>query len=179
MWRRCLCRREINIIPKIDKILSIQNHKTEPIELLNNNRNVYLKHIKNKTNKRIIVDKMPYNFQNVGIVKTLFPSAKFIHIHRNPMDNFYSLYKSYFSNNSHPYTYDLNNIYNFYTIYKKFMTFWKKIYLDSIFDIEYESLVLKPEEILKDDIILRIKWDKIFLQPDKNKKEFLLLVLFK
>ena len=40
---------EINIIPnEIDKILSIQKHKTELIELLNNIRNVYLKHIKKK-----------------------------------------------------------------------------------------------------------------------------------
>ena len=164
---------EINIIPnEIDKILSIENHKTELIELLNIIRNTYLKHIKNKTNKSIIVDKMPYNFQNVGIIKTIFPSAKFIHIHRNPMDNFYSLYKTYFSNNSHAYTYDLNNIYNFYTIYKKFMTFWKKIYINSIFDLEYESLVHKPEENIKKMIsFCEIKWDKIFLQPDKNKKE--------
>ena len=164
---------EINIIPnEIDKILSIQNHKTEPIELLNNIRNVYLKHIKNKTNKSIIVDKMPYNFQNVGIIKTIFPCAKFIHIHRNPMDNFFSLYKTYFSNNTHPYTYDLNNIYNFYKIYKKFMTFWNKIYFDSIFNIEYESLVLKPEENIKRLLsFCEIKWNKKFLQPNKNKKE--------
>ena len=63
-WRRYLWR-EINIIPNemIKMSLRIQNHKTEPIELLNNIRNVYLKHIKNKTNNNIIVDKMPYNFQ--------------------------------------------------------------------------------------------------------------------
>ena len=115
---------------------------------------------------------MPYNFQNVGIIKTIFPSAKFIHIHRNPMDNFYSLYKTYFSNNTHPYTYSLNNIYNFYKIYVRFMTFWKKIYSDLIFDIEYESLVNKPDENIKKMIsFCEIKWDKIFLQPHKNKKE--------
>ena len=96
---------------------------------------------------------MPYNFQNVGIIKTIFPCAK-SSIFTEIQWIIFFIIKTYFSNNTHPYTYDLNNIYNFYKIYKKFMTFWNKIYFDSIFNIEYESLVLKPEENIKKIVII-------------------------
>ena len=65
---------------------------------------------------------MPYNFQNIGIIKSILPSSKFIHVFRDPMDNSYSLYKTYFSNDNHPFTYDLK-------IYIIFISYIKNIYL--------------------------------------------------
>ena len=164
---------EIEIIPKeIDKILSTKNKTLVENRSLNLIRSSYLNYISEKTNKSIIIDKMPYNFQNIGIIKSVFPSSKFIHVFRDPMDNSYSLYKTYFSNNNHPFTYDLKNIYNFHKLYQKYISFWKRFHKDIIFDIKYENLIQNPEEHIRKMIsFCNLEWDDRFLQPHKNKKE--------
>ena len=101
---------------------------------------------------------MPYNFQNIGIIKSILPSSKFIHVFRDPMDNSYSLYKTYFSNDNHPFTYDLKNIYNFHKLYQKYISFWKRFHKDIIFDIKYENLIQNPDEHIKEnDIFLQFR----------------------
>ena len=34
-----------------------------------------------------IIDKMPHNFQSIGMIALLFPNAKIIHCTRDPIDN--------------------------------------------------------------------------------------------
>ena len=41
------------------------------------------------------VDKTPGNFQQIGLIKTLFPKAKIIDIRRNPMAGGWSLYRHF------------------------------------------------------------------------------------
>ena len=53
-----------------------------------------------KTNKNIILDKNPLNFQWLGFIKILFPNSKIIHCTRNLKDTALSLYKNAFEINS-------------------------------------------------------------------------------
>ena len=46
--------------------------------------------------KNIITDKTPQNFMWIGLIKKIFPEAKFIHSIRNPKDNCLSIYKNLF-----------------------------------------------------------------------------------
>jgi hypothetical protein len=45
---------------------------------------------------RYIVDKMVFNFRNIGLIQLMFPHATIIHIMRDPMDNLFSCYSTRF-----------------------------------------------------------------------------------
>ena len=53
-----------------------------------------------------------------------FPQSKIIHIQRNPMDTCFSIYKSYFPNETCGYAYSQENVAKYYNLYKKFIDFW-------------------------------------------------------
>jgi tetratricopeptide (TPR) repeat protein len=44
-----------------------------------------------------VTDKMPFNFLWIGLVRLLFPNARFIHCRRNPIDTCLSIYSTQFT----------------------------------------------------------------------------------
>ena len=60
-------------MPAQHTAISTKNKTLVENRSLNLIRSSYLNYISEKTNKSIIIDKMPYNFENVGIIKLLFP----------------------------------------------------------------------------------------------------------
>ena len=88
---------------------------------------------------------MPLNFQWLGFIKLIFPNAKFIHTHRDPIATSFSIYKTLFSAGSLNFSYNFNDIIDYYEIYESIIKFWnKKIPMD-IMNIHYESFVLDPQ----------------------------------
>ena len=167
---------EINIMPqKIDSLINknLFNYKqVDQFEILNNLRELYLSYLRDKTDKNILTDKMPYNFLYIGILKLMFPESRFIHVSRNPMDNCLSMYKNYFSDNNHSYSYDLKNIIKFYRLYQEYMNYWKQFFPNQIYDLNYENLVSKPSiEINKLISFCNFEWNDCYLEPHKNKRE--------
>ena len=56
----------------------------------------YVMEIKERFRKsRFIIDKMPSNYLNIGIIKLALPNAKIIHCYRNPLDNILSIKKTF------------------------------------------------------------------------------------
>jgi len=88
-----------------------------------------------------IVDKMPHNFLYLGMIKTLFPEAKIIHIRRNPIACCFSLYKQNLKG-FHSYASDLEYLAIYYNKYKKLMDFWNhKIDRTNYIEVDYEDVV--------------------------------------
>ena len=87
---------KLKLFQSIDKILSTKNKTLLENRSLNLIRSSYLNYISEKTNKRIIIDKMPYNFQNIGIIKSIFLLQNLFMCLEILMDNSFSLYKTYF-----------------------------------------------------------------------------------
>lgn len=92
----------------------------------------------------VVIDKRPDNFIQIGLIKAIFPNAKFIETTRNPLDNILSIF---FQRLGHSYTYScsLMDIANYYLEYKKLMSYWYDIFADSIIQVNYEELVKKPK----------------------------------
>ncbi len=86
-----------------------------------------------------VTDKLPHNFQNVGLIKHLFPNAKIIHCVRDARDTCLSCYFQNFTG-VHPYNYDLTHIGRHYVDYQRLMAHWKTLEI-SILDVHYEKLV--------------------------------------
>ena len=113
-------------------------------------RQYYIKSISNLNNKAsYITDKMPLNFLWIGLIFSCFPSAKIIHLIRNPVATCWSLFNTYFSGNGNSFSYSQNDIYDYFNLYLDLMKHWNNIYPNQIFNLNYENLVTSPNKEIK------------------------------
>jgi len=105
----------------------------------------YLKKIPLKhSNYQVLIDKTPMNFQFLGLLAEVFPTAKFIHCRRSPMDNCFSIFKLSFADNQE-YAHDLTALGHYYSLYEGMMNKWKEMYPQRILDVHYEDTVADIE----------------------------------
>lgn len=95
-----------------------------------------------------VTDKMPHNFFHVGIIARALPSARVIHVRREPMDTCLSIFAQYFPR-QHPYGYDLEELGSYYRHYEALMAHWREAAPDSMLEVPYESLVSDPESQIR------------------------------
>ncbi|MEQ9316939.1 MAG: sulfotransferase [Henriciella sp.] len=89
-------------------------------------------------------DKMPFNFEHIGLIHKILPRAVIVDIRRNPMDCGFSLYRQYFMQGS-AFSYDLSHIGQYYDGYLRLMDHWDRVLPGKVFHIQYEDLVAEPE----------------------------------
>jgi tetratricopeptide (TPR) repeat protein len=124
--------------------------------------------------KKYITDKMPGNFKWIGLIKSAFPNSKIIHVTRNIKDNFFSIYKSYFANDTCTYAYNPKNIVNYFNIYTEIMKIWKKLFNDEIYECKYEDLVDDYESESKNILnFCDLAWDNNVINYFNNKRKVL------
>ena len=161
---------ELNIITEsVDKILktfSIKNFKEkiknlqeeEVLNISNNIKNTFKKNFNVKA--KYIIDKNPLNFRNLGIIKLCLPEAKIIHIKRDQNDNCLSIYKNFFFLNVMPWSYDLNELKQYYLAYNNYMKIFKNKIKDNLIEINYEDLISNSnDETRKILNFLNLDWD--------------------
>jgi len=109
----------------------------------------YLKSIKNiAPSAKFVIDKMPANYQSIGLIKMILPKAKIIHITRDTVDVSWSIFKNFFSS-PEPYFCSLTEIGQYHHCYKKVMSFWQQEIPEFIYGINYQDLVSDTEIELK------------------------------
>lgn len=92
-----------------------------------------------------VVDKMPLNFMNVGLICAAFPRARFIHLRRHPLDTCLSIYFQYFSH-LHPYANDFDNLAHFYGEYVRVTDHWRTVLpATMLLEVPYEALIADQE----------------------------------
>jgi tetratricopeptide (TPR) repeat protein len=92
-----------------------------------------------------VVDKLPVNFANIGLIHAALPGARFIHLQRNPLDTCLSIYFQGFSA-AHPYATDFGDLAHYYHEYRRLMAHWRAVLPPrALLDVRYEDLVDEPE----------------------------------
>lgn len=87
-----------------------------------------------------IVDKLPDNYVNVGLISILFPNATIIHAIRDPLDTCLSCYFQNFTNVR--WACDLELIGQKYRFYREVMAYWHSVLPEGkILDVHYERLI--------------------------------------
>lgn len=111
-----------------------------------------------------IVDKMPHNFQLIGLIGLLFPNARVIHCRRDAIDNCVSCFVLKFSE-AHGYNCDLQTLGLYYREYDRLMQHWNKVFPGLIFENRYETLV-EDQEAQSRRLIeyLGLPWDDACLR---------------
>ncbi|PHZ86555.1 tetratricopeptide repeat-containing sulfotransferase family protein [Paremcibacter congregatus] len=89
-------------------------------------------------------DKLPLNFQYCGLIKRALPEARIIHVHRDPMDSCYSIYKALFRS-PYPHSYNLKELAEYYVGYFRLMQHWRDAMPGQILDVKYEDVVADHE----------------------------------
>ena len=163
---------ELNTMPKIFYEAN-WNEKTNPEELFKFVRKEYLSNIeKIQTSKRLLIDKMPFNFFSVGFILNSIPEAKIVHMSRNPMAVCWSNYKSnFFDNIGMDYAHKLESIAEYYIIYNEMMNFWREKYPMSLIEVDYDKFVLDYETNSKSVIAkIGLNWENQILKFYENNR---------
>ncbi|RUX30017.1 sulfotransferase family protein [Mesorhizobium sp. M7A.F.Ca.US.011.01.1.1] len=111
-----------------------------------------------------VVDKMPHNFELIGLIGLLFPNAKIIHCRRDAIDNCVSCYVLKFGE-GHSYNTDLKTLGLYYREYDRLMQHWNEVFPGLIFENQYETLV-EDQEAQSRRLIdyLGLPWDDACLR---------------
>lgn len=111
-----------------------------------------------------IVDKMPHNFELIGLIGVLFPNARIIHCRRDAIDNCISCFVLQFSE-AHSYSADLETLGLYYREYDRLMRHWSKVLPGRIFENQYETLIENQEKQSRRLIdYLGLPWDEACLR---------------
>jgi tetratricopeptide (TPR) repeat protein len=89
------------------------------------------------------VDKLPPNWQLVGLIRRALPQAPILHMVRDGMDACFSNYKALFGD-AYPYSYDLGALGEHYLQYRRVMEHWRTLVPDRLLDVSYGELVDDP-----------------------------------
>lgn len=98
-------------------------------------------------NAKFIIDKMPANYQSIGLIKMLLPHAKVIHISREAKSVSWSIYTNHFDV-PEPYFCSMSEITQYHQCYQRVMSHWQQVMPEFIHHITYEHLVSSPKEAL-------------------------------
>ena len=86
------------------------------------------------------VDKMPLNYLYCGLIQLALPHAPIVHATRHPMAVCYAMYKTLFKA-GYPFSYDLGEIAEYYSAYRRLMRHWKEALGEIIHEVPYEQMV--------------------------------------
>lgn len=115
----------------------------------------------------IVTDKRPDNFRHIGLIKRLFPEAKIVDTRRNPIDNSLSIWFAHLGPRQ-PYANDLAHIVHWYREYRRLMAHWRSLYLDDIFELDYDALVADPEPHIRALVdFCGLDWEEACLEPHR------------
>jgi tetratricopeptide (TPR) repeat protein len=91
-----------------------------------------------------IVDKMPGNYNFVGLIHAILPNAKIIHSRRDPIETCLSCYRIHFAE-GHQWTYNLRELGRFYKRYWGLMQYWREKFPGVMYEVNYEDNVADVE----------------------------------
>jgi len=116
-----------------------------------------------------VTDKMPYNHRWVGLIHSVFPNARIIHIRRHPIDTSLSMYFANFDRGNE-FTYDRGNLVFYYRQYLRLMAHWRSVVPpDRLLEIDYEDLIADREPMTRRLIdFCGLDWNEGCLKPERN-----------
>ena len=117
-----------------------------------------------------VVDKRPFNFVCLGLIRHVFPKARIIHCRRDPRDTCLSIFFTDFAD-KHAFTTQLSDIGAFYNQYSRVMDHWYRVLPGEILDVRYEELVQGQEAESRRLIeYCGLAWDDQCLAFHENKR---------
>ena len=162
--------RIINMMPKVvpskapwpEAMLDING------DLLASAARYYLKRVNRlDCRHRHTVDKLPHNFDYIGLILLMFPNAKIIHLNRDPLDVALSNYQQNFAakHGVMGFAFDLVWIGHMLNDHDAVMEHWRRLFPDKIYELHYDSLVQEPELVIRELLeFCELPWNEAVLE---------------
>jgi tetratricopeptide (TPR) repeat protein len=110
-----------------------------------------------------VVDKMPHNFMQLGLIAMIFPKARIIHVRRDPRDTALSNFQQNFKakHGALGYAFHLENTARQINDYHRMMEHWKQVLPLPIFELTYEELISNQDEVSREMLtFVGVDWDE-------------------
>lgn len=103
-------------------------------------RRLYLQDLPAAPGIEAVTDKNPWNFDAIGVIARLLPSARVIHLRRNPVETGLSICRNQFGKAAQ-YANSLEDIAHYYGEYARLMAHWEAAAPGRFTTIQYEDFV--------------------------------------
>lgn len=100
--------------------------------------------IHRQTDRPLFIDKMPNNWQHVGLIRLILPNARIVDARRHPLSCCFSGWKQHFARGQ-TFTYDLTDIGRYYSDYVGLMAAWDTQAPGHVHRVIYERMVADTE----------------------------------
>jgi tetratricopeptide (TPR) repeat protein len=97
-----------------------------------------------KLGRPVFIDKMPNNFQHLGLIHLMLPRARVIDVRRHPLGAGFSVFKQHFAQGQ-SFSYDLTEIGRYYRDYAELMAHFDAVLPGRVHRVIYEDLVQDTE----------------------------------
>ncbi|WP_296597319.1 tetratricopeptide repeat-containing sulfotransferase family protein [Phenylobacterium sp.] len=102
-----------------------------------------------QTDRPLFIDKMPNNWQHVGLIRLILPNAKVVDARRHPLGCCFSGWKQHFARGQ-AFSYDLADIGRYYRDYVALMAAYDEAAPGAVHRVIYERMVANtPEEVAR------------------------------
>lgn len=91
-----------------------------------------------------VIDKELTKSMHLGLMRLIFPGARFVHSKRDAMDVCFSIYSQWFAG-AFPYAYRQSTLAHFHALHEQLMEHWRQVLDDALYDCSYEGLVAEPQ----------------------------------
>lgn len=150
----------------------------EKADVLQEANNVVLNVTEGKPNSKgnvsHIVDKMLFNFPNVGLIHLIYPNAVILNLVRDPLDTILSCLMNKFDDRGLEWTLDEDHIIAEYISYLEIMQHWRSVLPGRVIDVQYEDIVYNLEPMMKKLIDkFGIEWEEKILKFHRSRRAIL------
>ena len=115
-----------------------------------------------------MTDKSLNNFFYLELINDVYPNAKIINCKRDVLSSIMSIFQNNITELA--WVHDLENIFKYFNNYFDIIDNYRKVYPNTIYDLDFEKLVNNPEEESKKLMnFCNLDWDKKCLEFYKRK----------
>jgi tetratricopeptide (TPR) repeat protein len=90
------------------------------------------------------IDKAPWNFQHIGLIRLMLPNARIVDVRRHPLDGCVSAFRQHFAS-GFDFAYDLGDLGRYYADYVALMAHYDAVLPGHVTRVIYEDLVADTE----------------------------------
>lgn len=166
---------ELAALPSIEKEMGVRDAPQRLAEVKEQDLDRYTERYLSLLDQRDpnatrVSDKLPANFERLGLIALLFPGARVLHCVRDPLDTCLSCFFQDFRS-SNAYSYSLEHLGHYYAEYTALMRHWREVLAIPILDIRYETLVEHPPDTIAGMLeFCGLDWDDRCLAFHQNQR---------
>ena len=117
----------------------------------------------------LLTDKRPDNLLHMGLIKRIFPNAKFVHTRRNRIDTCLSIWFAHLDP-SMSFALNLEDAFHWCEQFDRLEKHWRSIFPNDIHEFDYDAMVANPETNIRKLLeFCGLEWEEQCLEPHLGK----------